>query len=67
MKNFIITILTIVGFLCFFSDPQVKGGDDWFHEWCQSAVFGTVCLVTARIGYLTKNKKENEKEDDNCD
>lgn len=60
MKNFVVTVLTIVGFLSFFSDPQ---GEDWFHEWCQSAVFGTVCLITARIGYLTKNKKDNEKED----
>ena len=65
MKNFIITVLTIVGFLSFFSDPQVKGGDDWFHEWCQSATFGTIWLITARVGYLAKKKSEDEKENDN--
>lgn len=65
MKDFVITILTIVGILCFFSDPQVVNPDDWFHEWCQSATFGTICLITARLGYLAKIKidKENEEED----
>lgn len=65
MKNTIITILTIVGVLCFFSDPQVKGGEDWFHEWCQSATFGTICLITARLGYLAKIKLEKNEEESN--
>lgn len=63
MKNFIITILTIVGVLCFFSDPQVKGGEDWFHEWCQSVTFGTICLIMARLGYLAKKKLEEDEEE----
>lgn len=65
MKNFVITTLTIVGILCFFSDPQVKGGEDWFHEWCQSAVFGSICLIMARLGYLAKKKLEEDEEESN--
>lgn len=67
MKNFIITTLTIVGVLCFFSDPQVVNPDDWFHEWCQSAIIGLICLITARLGYLAKIRYEKNEEENNRD
>jgi hypothetical protein len=43
----------------------MKGGEDWFHEWCQSAVFGSICLIMARLGYLAKKKLEEDEEESN--
>lgn len=65
MKNFVIATFTIVGVLCFFSDPQVVNPDDWFGDYCKSVICGIFCLIMARLGYLAKINinKENEEED----
>ena len=57
MKKFIISTLTVVGILCFFSDPQVINPTDWFDDYCKSVLCGCVCLIVARLLWVATKEQ----------